>query len=92
MTGKPSGITEKIYELVSVVWADQSNSHPQASEDETRIPYSGRMLIVNYYDLPGTPLPSIIGFISPINLSLFTILRRTILIDSSGKPDSSVTV
>jgi len=44
------------------------------------------------------PLPileiitQIIDFISPINLSLFTILRRMILIDSSGKPDSSVTV
>ena len=36
-------------------------------------------------------LPSIIGFISPINLSLFTILRRTTLIDSS-ETDSKVKV
>src|SRR5438105_4702926 len=40
----------------------------------------------------GALLPSIIGLISPTNLSMFTMLLRTILIASSGNPDSSVKV
>jgi hypothetical protein len=51
------------------------------------LPMRGLQLIIHR-----APVPSIKGFISPMNLSLFTMLRNTMLIASSGKPDSSVKV
>ena len=45
----------------------------------------------SYFSSPAL-LPSMNGRSSPINLSLFAILRSTMSIASSGKPDSSVKV
>ena len=45
-----------------------------------------------FYLTTSALVPSINGRISPTNLSLFTILRSTILMASSGNPDSSVNV